>query len=430
MLRRYLGDEAFWRAIRYYTQVNGGSNVETTDLKKAFEVVTGKNLYWFFDQWVYQAGLPKLEVKTRYDRRNRLVNLTLKQSSSGKEEVIYKLPMTVLIDDGDLRRTTIFFEDSEATFTIPAQHPPKMVIVDEGWQIPKYLTFKKRPAELMYQLEHAPEVLDRIWAARELSQLHATKTIAEALISSVKNDPFWGVRVEAANAFKALKPRQGYKQLLTALQDQDPRVLTACIKTLGAYAEPVVRDTLLALLRRDKHEYVISAALEALTKVDYDSARQVVDWALEQDSHEEVIRRAAINILKERKTEANYQRLLSLAAYGGTAYNARPAAVSALASFGEDYPEIVEKAMDWLEDPNWRVRSSAFSIVGKYGEKDHLSTALAVLQYEVRSAMLARTMKGYLEGRIENGNKRKTSRREVRELQEILDQLEEIISPS
>ena len=427
MLRRYLGEEAFWRAIRYYTQTNGGSNVETTDLKKAFEVVTGKNLYWFFDQWVYQPGLPKLEVKTRYDRRNRRVNITLKQSSSGKEEVIYKLPMTVLIDDGNLHRETIFFEDPEATFTLPAQHPPKMVIVDEGWQIPKYMTFSKRPGELIYQLGNAPQVLDRIWAARELSKQHATKAIAEALIASVKNDPFWGVRVEAANAFRALKPRQGHRQLLTVLQDQDPRVLTACIKALGAYREPVVRDTLLDLLHRDKHEYVISAALEALTRVDYDSALQLVDWALKQDSHEEVIRRAAMNILGERQTEENYQRLLSLATYGGTTYNARPSAVGALSSFVEKYPTLVETATDWLEDPNWQVRRNAFLIVGKYGHKEHLSAALRVIQNEARGIRMAKMIKGLLQDRIKGEGKRKISRKETRELQEILDQLEEII---
>jgi len=430
MLRHYLGEAAFWRAIRYYTRENGGSNVETTDLKKAFEVVTGKNLYWFFDQWVYKAGLPKLEVKTRYDRRNKLVNITLTQSSIGKEEVLYKLPMTVLIDDGDLRRETIFFEESEGTFTFPAQHPPKMVIVDEGWQIPKYMTFKKRPAELIYQLEHAPQVLDRIWAARELSKLHATKAIAEALIGSVKQDPVWGVRVEAANAFKTLKPRQGYRQLLSTLQDQDPRVLTACIKALGIYAEPVVRDTLLALLHRDKHEYVISAALEALTKVDYDSALQIVDWALQQDAHEEVIRRAAINVLGERKTEENYQRLLSLSAYGGTTYNARPAAVNALSSFGEKYPELVATAVDWLEDPNWQVRRSAFYIIGKYGQKEHLNAALTVIQNEARSTRMVKMMENLLQDRIKGGKKRKVTRKEVRELQEVLDQFKEIISAS
>lgn len=430
MLRHYLGEEAFWRSIRYYTRKNGGSNVETVDLKKAFEEVTGKNLYWFFDQWVYKAGLPKLEVKTRYGRRNRLVNITLKQSPSGKEDVLYKLPMTVLIDDGDLHRKTIFFEEAEATFAFPAQHPPKMVIVDEGWQIPKYMTFKKRPAELIYQLEHAPQVLDRIWAARELSKQHATKAIAEALLGAVKKDPFWGVRVEAVNAFRILKPRLGYQLLLTALQGQDPRVLTACIKALGAYPEPVVRDTLLNLLRRDKHEYVISGALAALTKVDYDSALQVVDWALKQESHEEVIRRAAIEVLGERKTEDNYQRLLALAAYGGTTYNARPSAVEALMSFVEKYPELLETCTTWLEDPNWRVRRSAFFMVAKYGQKKHLDLALRVIQNEARSTRMVKMMKNLLQERVEGEHKRKTTRKEARELQEVLDRMEEIISAS
>ena len=54
--------------------------MESQDLKRVFEDVTGQNLEWFFDQWVYTGGLPELEIKYKYNRRNKHVKLTIRQT--------------------------------------------------------------------------------------------------------------------------------------------------------------------------------------------------------------------------------------------------------------------------------------------------------------------------------------------------------------
>ena len=60
MLRVLVGEEPFWRGIHRYTTDNKDSNVETADLRRAMEEESGLHLDWFFDQWVYSAGHPKL----------------------------------------------------------------------------------------------------------------------------------------------------------------------------------------------------------------------------------------------------------------------------------------------------------------------------------------------------------------------------------
>ena len=64
MLQHMLGYDAFWRTIRHYTNTYQFKNVESQDLKRVFEDVTGQNLEWFFDQWEYTAGIPQLEIKS------------------------------------------------------------------------------------------------------------------------------------------------------------------------------------------------------------------------------------------------------------------------------------------------------------------------------------------------------------------------------
>ena len=55
-------------------------NVITQDLQRAFEDATGRNLDFFFDQWVYKEGHPELEVTSSFDDKQKLASITVKQT--------------------------------------------------------------------------------------------------------------------------------------------------------------------------------------------------------------------------------------------------------------------------------------------------------------------------------------------------------------
>ena len=62
MLRQEVGDEVFWKAIRSYYDRYKIGNALTKDLKAVFEEVSGKELDYFFDQWIFQAGHPQISL--------------------------------------------------------------------------------------------------------------------------------------------------------------------------------------------------------------------------------------------------------------------------------------------------------------------------------------------------------------------------------
>ena len=70
-LRGLLGDVAWWKGIRAYVAAHKFQVVETDDFRKAMETASGKDLKWFFDQWVYKAGHPELKVRWHYRRRRQ-----------------------------------------------------------------------------------------------------------------------------------------------------------------------------------------------------------------------------------------------------------------------------------------------------------------------------------------------------------------------
>lgn len=58
-LRSELGEAAFWRGVRDYTRRNAGRSVTATDLQKALEAASGRDLSSVFATWVYGAPTPR-----------------------------------------------------------------------------------------------------------------------------------------------------------------------------------------------------------------------------------------------------------------------------------------------------------------------------------------------------------------------------------
>lgn len=52
-LRSMLGEDAFWRGVRRYTQANAGRSVTAADLETALEAASGRDLSAVFKTWVY-----------------------------------------------------------------------------------------------------------------------------------------------------------------------------------------------------------------------------------------------------------------------------------------------------------------------------------------------------------------------------------------
>ena len=418
MIRRFLDDDAFFRGLKYYTRTNAANNVETTDLKKAFEVTTGKNLAWFFDQWVYKPGIPEITASYRYNRRSKLVSLTLKQTQDVESTSLFKLPMTVVIDDGNIHRHEIFFDKEEDTFTFPAEMKPLMVVADEGQQIPKRLTFEKKIDELLYQLQNAPVPNDRIWALRELSDTRSTKKIHTALVKALENEPKWYVRRQVVNTYGSLEPRNGETELMAAYAGQDDRIKRAIISSLREYDTDSVKSFLEDKMDNEENDYLVSAAFSALIKLDLEKAKEKFDWAMEQESHSETIRSTALSILTEEKTDSNLAKLKELAVYGVAPYNMRGSIFSRIASYRKDHPELIDFFAENINDSHRWVRWTCADQIIRHGNADQFADVLEMADGEpLRSGRIA-DIYSALDSRLAKLKKSK-DRKEAKEVEKM-----------
>ncbi len=58
MLRRVLGDTDFFAGLRLYGQRHAYGTASTRDFRQAMEDASGQALGWFFDEWIFAAGIP------------------------------------------------------------------------------------------------------------------------------------------------------------------------------------------------------------------------------------------------------------------------------------------------------------------------------------------------------------------------------------
>lgn len=423
MIRDILGPEAFRRGVQYYVKENKHKNVETSDLKKAFEEVTGKNLDWFFKQWVYKPGFPEYNVSYSYNQRNRTLKLKIDQVQDLDKTMIFKMPVDIRIDS-DIH--TIWLEGQSLTYELPVSKKPKLVIFNTGMKIPCKVKFNKPLAEWILQLETAPHILDRIEAINVLKNKKGRRKVETALLKSLEKDNFWGVRKEAVKGFSNLKAKNYSSELIRLSNGQDNRVKREIWKALKIYKnDDKVSSFLENIIITDTKYYSISDAFLALVEVDTSAAESFVVSLLNTDSHNDIIRRSAISYYGKVKSKENYNRLKTLASYGGTTWDARPEAINQLTKYIKTNSEVIKIFLKLLNDPSRSVRKNCIRAIGKYGNKNHI-TYLDEVLYEdpilskdIRRAKNSINKKSF----VENKNDQKIYRlnKKIEDIRKIIE---------
>lgn len=125
MLRKEVGDTVFRKIIQTYYQEYKGSNADSRDFENVAEKVSGKDLTWFFDQWLYQPGIPELEIETKTEADE--LKLKIKQAKR-----LYQFHLDINIETADGKKITerIFVKDRETEFKWKGKGPVKFDIGD------------------------------------------------------------------------------------------------------------------------------------------------------------------------------------------------------------------------------------------------------------------------------------------------------------
>jgi aminopeptidase N len=145
MLRGVLGDTTFFKAIKEYFSRYEYKNTNTKDFQTVVEEVSGQNLQWFFDEWVYTGtGRPKYEYSWKSekfddpkapDTYNAMVQLKQVQD----DRSIYGMPVRInVITENGSKEFKMFNDQRSQLFLLTVNSKPKEVQIDkDGWILKK-----------------------------------------------------------------------------------------------------------------------------------------------------------------------------------------------------------------------------------------------------------------------------------------------------
>jgi hypothetical protein len=300
MLRREVGEEAFWLGLRKVVAERGSAYATWSDLERVFDEVGGQKLRWFFAQWVERAGAPVLEIVEASARpaeggdRRFIVTLRLRQVQVGRSsgpvlnpaegsvprsvDGPHRLRVTAFVQmgGGQVHRAGLAMDSAEQTFVFRVPGQPQGLQVDPDYEtfrrlareslppmLNLYVTDRERAMALpdqgtdeerMPYRELAGQIASRDQAIKQVTDQHAPSVAGSILVlggPGLNRTADWairgcggGVRLEKDRFTVAGKTYEGSeKALLVSCRDPDhpDRVVTLFYGVTAQAAAKVAR---------------------------------------------------------------------------------------------------------------------------------------------------------------------------------------------
>ena len=138
MLRREIGDNAFFSGIRALVKERSGAYADWGTLEQMFEQTAEQELGWFFTQWVKHPGAPFVRILSadvlpdQNPSGESLIELTLEQRAP-----VYQLnlPVTIELTNGKIHEASALMKTLNTSVTLPVPSHPKRVMVDPTFEM-------------------------------------------------------------------------------------------------------------------------------------------------------------------------------------------------------------------------------------------------------------------------------------------------------
>jgi hypothetical protein len=176
-LRKILEDSLFFESFRNFYQKNQFKDASWTDIRTSVEQISGKNLEWFFRQWVERKGAPRITLSD-VTYNDQVIRIKLIQDPDN----IYRLyvPVKIVMKDSTILEQNIWLEKDQQVFEFSVTGEPLEIAVDPNFDFLRKLHRSEIPPSLseIYAEEKVLYVLpDNVSA----SKMEAYKQFAETM---------------------------------------------------------------------------------------------------------------------------------------------------------------------------------------------------------------------------------------------------------
>lgn len=313
MLRSQLGPDLYRRIVQTYLERHAYGVVTTEDLVKVVEELSGRDWDQFFDQYVYHAHHPELKVAYSWDERSKLAKVSIQQVQKlGPTVLLFNVPLKVRFKSGanttdQIARVTKQAEDFY--FALPAK--PEIVRVDPDYDWLAQVDFPLPNEMLFAQLADQTDMIGRVFAVEQLAKKQ-DKTVIEKLKHTLDNDPFWGVRLEAAKALREIHNDDTRAALLAASRQPDDRVRREVQRGIASFFHAETPAALARLADAETNPDLKADAIDALAPYPVEQVRETLLRELRSTSYRQVLSGAAIDAIRSQNSPEYLEPLLAV----------------------------------------------------------------------------------------------------------------------
>jgi aminopeptidase N len=283
MLRNYLGDSAFFKSLNLYLQTNKFKSAESQNLRLAFEEITGQDLNWYWNQWYYCNGHPKLNIDYLYDDLSKTVKVIVQEKQ--ESDKAFRLPLAIDIYFGAKKdRHKVWIESRSDTFTFSYDVRPDLINVDGDKIILCEKKDNKTLDNFIHQYKYAGLYLDRREAIDYCLKKQDDARSIE-LLKIALEDKYYELRKYTLGKlnFKNENVKKEFEPILADLAKNDPKptVRGNALFLLAGYSKPEYKKMFIDNLH-DSSYTVAGNALEALAMTDPDAAYEAAKKMVQQ----------------------------------------------------------------------------------------------------------------------------------------------------
>lgn len=141
MLRWTIGDAAFWNTLQTWAHTFAYDNATISDFIQVAEDQSGKDLDWFFDQWIYQAGYPDFDIAWDYTTSNDgqfTAVVTIKQQQWTSFQ--FKAPIEIAFQttSGSILDTLVSTAAEQKFYVDLKAEPQSLTIDPNNWLLKEF----------------------------------------------------------------------------------------------------------------------------------------------------------------------------------------------------------------------------------------------------------------------------------------------------
>jgi aminopeptidase N len=315
MLRNYLGDDAFFAGMNDYLKTYEYGNAEAHQLRLSFEKVSGRDLNWFFNQWYFGSGNPKLKYTYTFEPVKKQVAVTIEQT----QEQPFQFPLAIdVYDNGKPKRYKVWVNaEAKNTFNFDVSKNADLVNINADGVLVAEITDTKTPEQNLMQFMGSKEFKSKYEALNGIKDQVGKNPAATQLLAAAVKDPFFRTRIKALKMMD-LSSAEQFKAMGTdveKLTSNDPKTLvqaaaiSALAKTKDKKYIPVLEKGLNAVSNA-----VRGSSVSALIEIDPSRAAALAEKIDLKDASEDLMVKL-LPVIVKNKVASQMENITQLVAF-------------------------------------------------------------------------------------------------------------------